>query len=226
MKGQNRKKNKDKNNRQLSTASSSFARGLTLMTVPARETVVLRTVYNDILNNASLVLPYAYQYVNLTTPLIANNGSATVIPFWTAMQARQRKYKVLKTMVRAQFVNQEAFGVDIGICPMNSLLTQSIINCRGALSNARCKKNLVSGVGSPNKTTLVSSQSISNFAGFFSRGAEDNYVGNTDSSSLPTDNIYLMIVGDTNGVASVSGILVSVEVHFYIDFMEAQTPVN
>jgi len=196
------------------------------MTVPARETVKLRTVFNDVINNATLAIPYGYAYVNLTNPLKSNGGAATIVPFWTEQQGRQRKYRVFKTRVSVSAVNQEAFGVDFGIVAMNSLLVQTVANCKSSLSNIRCRKKLVSGVGSPNRCDLRSQQSITDFAGFYTRGAEDNYVGLTDGSADPTDNIYLMIIADTNGAASVSGILVSVTVEFVVDFMEPQNAVN
>jgi len=208
------------------TASQAFSRNLSLMTVPARETYIVSTVFNDILNNASLVIPYAFAYVDLQTPLKANGGAATVVPFWTMIALRQRKYYVWKTVVTVEFVNQEAFGIDFSITPVNFLPSQTVVLQRALLSNHRAKKRLVSGAGSPNRCTLKSTQTVADFGGFYARGAEDSHVGNTDSSADPTDKLYLNISGDTNGAASVSGVLVSVKVVFFLDAMEPNSPLN
>jgi len=206
------------------TPSKQFSQTLGLVTLAPRERFKVITVFNDVLNNASLVLPYAFAYVDLSTPLKANGGAATVVPYWSILTALCRKFFVEKTSVVVEFVNQETFGVDAFICPINFLPAQSIVQGRACLSNVRAKKRLISGVGSPNRCTLKSTQSVRNFGGFTPRTVEDPHWGNTDGSSDPTDKLYLEIGADTNGSASVAGILVSVKLIIYGWIAEPNTP--
>jgi len=195
--------------------------------LPPHEVIKLTSVFNYVLNNATVLIPYGYAYVNCSQPLVSDGGSATVIPRWAELTSRYRKYRVWNARIRASIVNQEAYGIDFFVCPMGSLLPQTVANCRAALSNMRAVSHIVSGAGSPNQKVLTKNAGVASYAGVLTRHVEDLYAGSTDGTSLiPTDNFYFMIGTDTNGVASVSGCFVSVKMTWIIDLWEPQNAIN
>jgi len=195
--------------------------------LPPHDVIKLTSVFNYVINNATVLIPYGYAYVNCSQPLVSDGGAATVIPRWAELTSRYRKYRVWNSKIRASIVNQEAYGIDFFVCPMGSLLPQTVANCRAALSNMRAVSHIVSGVGSPNQKVLHKNAGVSTYAGVLTRHVEDLYAGSTDGTSLiPTDNFYFMIGTDTNGVASVSGTFVSVKMTWIIDLWEPQNAIN
>lgn len=191
-----------------------------------RETIVLTTVFNFVLNNATVLIPYGYSYITATQPLNSNAGASTVVPRWAELTQKYRKYRVYSAHTRVSCVNQEAYGVDFFVCPMNSLLLQTVVNCRAALSNRRAASHIVSGVGSPNSKVLSRFSNQKQYTGLTTRYVEDAYTGNTDLSVTPSDNWYFMVGVDTNGAASVAGVFVSIKMTWNVDLWEVQNAIN
>jgi len=181
---------------------------------------------NDLLNNATLVNPFNFSYFNVTNPLISNGGSATAVPFFTAYTGMYRKYRVRKFQVQAKFESAEAFGTIPFVCPLNFLPTSSAANNAAYIKNILARKNIMGGATGMNRTNITVSKSIATMSGFANTDVEDAYVGLTDGSAAPSDNVYCVVGTDNNGAASVSGVLASVKVTFWIDFIERQTPAN
>jgi hypothetical protein len=72
--------------------------------------------------------------------------------------------------------------------------------------------------------SLTTRASISSFGGSANTTVEDAYVGTTDNTSPPTDNLYFIYGFLTNGVASVSGATNIITISVDIEFFELQSP--
>jgi len=178
------------------------------------------------LANATVPVPYGYSFYVVTNPMICNQGSATSVPYFTMYTAAYRKFRVRNFSVTVNYVNTETHAVNSFVCPFNYLPPNTVASNQAALTNILCRKKLVSPAGGMDRATLRISQSVSSMAGFANTNVEDAYVGLTDGTSPPSDNIYVLVATQTNGLASVIGVLTSVLISFGIDFMERQTPLN
>jgi len=181
---------------------------------------------NDLLNQATLLNPFNFSYFNLTNPLISKNGSATAVPYFTAYTGMYRKYRVRKFSVVARFANAETFAVIPFVCPINFLPTSSAANNAAYVANILARKSLCGGASGQNVKAVSVTKTIASMSGFANTNVEDAYVGLTDGSAAPSDNIYCVVATDNNGAANVNGVLASVKVTFWIDFIERQTPAN
>lgn len=178
------------------------------------------------LNNSG-VIPFARIYLNLTNPLLCNNGSATLVPFFSQWAAMYRKFRVRYTHVRADYVANEAFGVLPFLCPVNFQPTfATSAELQGYVSNIRGVNGLMSAKGGNDRLRLNCTAGVKDFAGFKNSAVDDPMVGNTDGTSPPANNIYMAVGTDNFGQASVLGTLSSLMVTFHIDFAERQTPGN
>jgi len=181
---------------------------------------------NDLLNQSTLANPFNFSYFNLTNPLISNGGAATAVPYFTAWSGMYRKYRVRKFSIVARFQNSETYGVIPFLCPLNFLPTSTVANNAAYVKNILTKKKISGGIAGMNVTALSVTHTVAEMSGFANSDVEDAYVGLTDGSASPSDNIYAVVGTDNNGAASVSGVLASVKVTFWIDFIERQTPAN
>jgi len=179
-----------------------------------------------VLNNATVLVPFAWAYLNLTNPLLVNGGAASVVTFFAGYAAFYRKFRVRKFSVVARFGNAENFFGNGFVTPINFLPTNTLLQNTAAFRNIMTKRKLISPKGGKDEGLVRMHSNVMRFAGFANTNVEDNYVGTTDGSSSPTDNIYAIVAFDTNGVASVSGVFLSLTVTFWVDFMERQTPGN
>jgi len=197
-----------------------------LSVAPRVNGVCLSFETNDLLNQATLLNPFNFSYFNLTNPLISNGGSATAVPYFTAWTGMYRKYRVRKFAILARFQNSETFGIIPFVCPLNFLPTSTAANNAAYVKNILAKKKISGGIAGMNVTSLSVSHTVAQMSGFANSDVEDAYVGLTDGSAAPSDNIYAVVGTDNNGAASVAGVLASVKVTFWIDFIERQTPAN
>jgi len=189
--------------------------------------VMLSFETNDLLNQATALNPFNFSYFNVTNPLISKGGSATAVPFFTAYTGMYRKFRVRRFRVKACFANSEAFGVIPFVCPVNFLPTSTAPNNASYISNILCRKNgVLGGVGGNNVKNLFVQHTVASMSGFANTNVEDALVGLTDGTGSPSDNIYVVVGTDNNGAATVGGVLASVTVTFWIDFIERQTPPN
>jgi len=137
-----------------------------------------------------------------------------------------RKFRVSAYRVRITYGNNEGFFADPFVTPFNFLPPNTIASNGAAFLNVLSKDRMTSAKGGMDRCTQQFKGSITSMAGFASNNTEDAYVGNVDGTSPPSDNIYTLVSVATNGLASVAGILVVVDVNFIIDFIERQTPAS
>jgi len=184
----------------------------------------LHAEYNVVLNGATALNPFGYSYILLTNPQLSNAGSATPVPFFMMYAAGYRKFRVNSYRVRCRYGNAENFFINAFVCPFNYLPPNTVASNTAAYENPRTKKALISPKGGMDKGVVQTGSTVQGMGGFSNRLTEDNFVGNVDGSSPPTDNVYMLISMSTNGAISVSGVFVSVEIDFSVDFFECQTP--
>jgi len=218
--GGGRKKKKGRKNYRANR--SDFVRASPAFGVADRiNNVKLTFRTNDLLNNASLVNPFAFSFFIVTNPILLNQGAATNEPFFTAYKAMYRKYRVRSYSVRATFMNSEAYGITGYASIVNFIPTNTLAGNQAAAQN--CRKCNCSPKGGMDRASVIVRGSVRK-AGFANTMVEDNFVSVTDGSSSPADNIAVVVGLDTNGVASVAGVLCEVVIVLHIDFMERQLP--
>jgi len=193
---------------------------------PRMNGIKLHTEFNLVAANATLVNPFTYAYLNLTNPQLSNGGSATAVPFFGMYTAGYRKYRVNNYHVRLRYANSEAFIVAAFTCPFNYQPPNTLSSNTAAYQDVLTKHALLSSKGGMDNKTISFSGSVASMAGFANRGIEDPYVGLTDGTSPPSDNIYTLISCGTGGPASVTGVFIEVAIDFVIDFEERQTPAS
>jgi len=190
--------------------------------------VHLTTTFKSSLNNSSGAgVAYGRIYINGSNPLSANNGSATIVPGWTAYASQYRKYRVRQFAVRIQAVNNEAYPLILFTCPvafqpplatnaeMASYLSQPLMQSSELANNTGDNKG---------HTALVVNHAF--FSGFSNTNVEDSLVGLTSGLGNSANSDYAVIATDNNGQSTVLATLVEITYHCWVDFMERQTPQN
>jgi len=152
-------------------------------------------------------------------------AGSTAVPGLVAWSGLYRKYRPQNGTLTTTFVNLETFPVEafsiavnydpVGIAPQQFL------------SNPLCKKFLLAPKGGMDRATLKSSFSITKFAGSASFQVDDDYVGNVDGSSNPTNNVYFYQgIRNPPATASVSGVYAQTTLRVTADLFEVQTPAS
>jgi len=196
----------------------------TLGVAPRVNGIRLNTRFIQVANNATVLNPFTYAYLNLTNPQLSNGGSATAVSFFLAYAAMYRKFRDRGYRVRTSYGNNEGFFDVPFNTPFNYLPPNTIASNNAAFINIQTRDKLASAKGGQDRSFLKFRGSVTSMAGFASNNTEDAYVGLTDGSSPPSDNIYTLVSTATNGLASIAGILIVVDIQFTIDFIEHQTP--
>jgi len=88
------------------------------------------------------------------------------------------------------------------------------------------RRKLISPKGGVDHGTVRVAASIAQFGGSANTTVEDAYVGTTDNTSPPSDNLYIIYGFLTNGVATVTPALDVITVFVEIDFFELQSPAS
>jgi len=192
--------------------------------LPERVTVRLGTYFKVVLNNATAPFPYTFGYVNCTDPLISNGGSVTLVPYFAEWKGFFRKYQVNKLTCKAMWGNSETYNVFNCLCAINSQPT--FTNSAELLSyfqNEFAHLDVLGGIAGYNTSTTHLKVPVAVVAGLSTDMADTNIVGNTDGSAHPGNNVYLVYATD-NGLASVAGSNVGLQIKFNIDFFERQVP--
>jgi len=193
---------------------------------PRVNSVKLKYTILTNLVNATIPNPFSYLYLNVTNPMISFGGSATAVPYFTMWATGYRKFRVRAFSVRVMFANAETTIVVPFVCPFNYLPPNTAASNSAALNNILHRHKILSAKGGMDRGTVSVRGNVRTMAGFASTDVEDAYVGLTDGTSPPSDNIYCLVAVQTNGIASVLGVLAEVSVQFTIDFIERQTPIN
>jgi len=171
---------------------------------------------------ATALFPYQLEYAVCTNPNILIVTS-TSPPFWNSFKAMYRKYRVYKSKIEFTVVNTENFPVEAFVCPVNFVpnLTVSPI---AYYSQPGSKSSLVSPKGGLDRVRLTSTTSPATWGGSANTAVEDAYVGTTDNSAPPSDNIYWIYGVDTIGNASVAGITFNIKIWVWLSVFEPNSP--
>jgi len=171
---------------------------------------------------ATLLAPWSLNYIILTNPN-SFTGASTSVPGYASLAAMYRKYRVRTGRLVYRCQNNEGFGIEIFACPVNFLPSLTADPSR-YLSMQNARRYLMSPKGGMDHGTVRVSASIAQFGGSANTTVEDNYVGTTDNTSPPSDNLYIIYGFLTNGAASVNYNLDVITVSVEIDFFELQSP--
>jgi len=171
---------------------------------------------------ATLLSPWSLEYIVLTNPNIFT-GVSTPVPGYTELAGLYRKYRVRSGSLLYSMQNNEAFGVEMFSCPVNFLPSLTTDPTR-YLSMGGAKTRLISPKTGMDHGTVRTNASIARFGGSANTTVEDAYVGTSDNSSPPADNLYFIYGFMTNGLATVSPALNVITVSVTIDFFELQSP--
>jgi len=226
MRGRGRKPGGQNGFRQRSTVARPAMMSGVMGVTPRMNGIKLHTEFNIVAVNATLLNPYTYYYLNLTNPQLSGGGGATAVPFFGMYAFGYRKYRVNNYAVRLRFGNSEGFICSPFTCPFNYLPPNTVSSNTAAYQDMLAKHAMITTKGGMDSKVIQFKGSVARMAGFANRGIEDPYVGFTDGTSPPSDNIYTLVAVSTGGVASVTGVFVVVEIDFVIDFEERQTPAS
>jgi len=180
---------------------------------------------SGIYNTATALAPYSTsRYLPTRLQDLDPAAGTTAVPGLAAWSGLYRKYRTFSSKITVTFVNLETFPVKVFVCPDNSDPVAFPIP-QQYLSNPLCKHMLLSPKGGMDRVTLTNFASVAQFGGSASHDVEDNYCGNVDGSSNPTDNYY-WYVGIVNPPAqvAVSGVFAETILRVHTDLYEVQTP--
>jgi len=172
--------------------------------------------------SATIASPWSLEYIVLTNP---NNftGASTAVSGYASLAAMYRKNRVIKGHLIFSCQNNDAFGIEMFATPVN-FLPSLITDPTRFLNMQNSRRRLISPKGGIDHGTVKATASIAQFGGSASTAVEDNYVGTTDNTSPPSDNLYFLYGHLTNGVATVVPALNVITVFVEIDFFELQSP--
>jgi len=171
---------------------------------------------------ASVLNPWSLQIIVLTNPNIFT-GSATAVSGYLSLAAMYRKLRVRWGRLKYSCQNNEGYGIEIFATPVNFLPSTTLDPTR-YLNMQNSRRRLLSVKGGIDTGSVDVSASVSQFGGSANTTVEDNYVGTTDNTSPPSDNLYIIYGYMTNGAATVAYNLNVITVEVEIDFFELQSP--
>jgi len=180
-----------------------------------RERFLVVANFKFVLNNATLINPFCYAYFNLSNPLKSNGGAPTSVSYWSQLIVDWRKFLIFEIYSDVWIESQETFGTIAGMGPVNFLPPNTVAQSLISFAMPQTEVTMMSGVGSPNKTHLTRYVSLNDYGGFDPKNSEDAHWGGISPAADPVDNMYMSLLVDTNGVASVSGLLVNVRLYFH-----------
>lgn len=149
---------------------------------------------------------------------------STSMPGFAELAALYRYYRVLSFRMTVQFVNKEAFPVEVYICPLNYDPGANIATQQALLSSTWCRKKVLGGSTGNSSCRLSQTVRISDFAGFGATMADSFYVGRTDGSSAPPNEVYEATGVQTDGSNMLNGVFSTTDLEIVIDFFEITTP--
>jgi len=174
--------------------------------------------------SATLVAPWSLEYIVITNP---NNftGVSTAVSGYTSLAAMYRKFRVRKGSLVFSCQNNETFGIEMFATPVN-FLPSLVTDPTRFLNMQNSRRRLISPKGGIDHGTVKATASIAQFGGSANTAVEDSYVGTTDNTSPPSDDLYIIYGFLTNGVATVTPALDVITVFVEIDFFELQSPAS
>jgi len=159
---------------------------------------------------------------NAVDPGILGNATSPYsgeVP-WTGLY---RKYRGYRAVTKVTFINLETFPVTVWLLPVNFDPGVSFSSTT-ALRNPLVREFLLSPKGGMDRCSLTIQSTTSTFGGSASFLVDDDYVGNTDNSAAPTNNVYHAYGIQNDGVAvSVAGVSSLSHTKLLLDYFELQT---
>jgi len=194
---------------------------------PDRIRTILRYEQQFVLPAATLLAPWGLEVLKVTAP---NNliTIPTQIPGYSALLADYRKYRMYLSGMEFSVVNRDpAVAIEIFAWHVNFLPSTSTDPTRFiALAGRKHRKLLAPGAGI-NVGNVRLSTDISAFGGSAATRVEDLYVGNTDGTSDPSDNVYVIYGYRTLGaLATTVAPVATVSVTLTGEYFELQSPTN
>jgi hypothetical protein len=221
----NRRRRDQKKSRKIATNSNPIVminkeRGL----FPQRVRTVLHYQNFTVLNAATVGNPWEYYILNMTNAFLLDpTRGSNPTPGYAEFADRYRKYRVRKSWLTTSFFCAEGFAVNAFSCPSNFLPVVTV-NPAIYVGNPRCKQALISAKGGIDQCVFIDEAAVTDYGGSASTQVEDAYVGNTDGSASPSDNVYWAFGVQTLGAASVTGVNVIYRLAFEVEFFELQQP--
>jgi len=196
-----------------------------LTALPQRITVRISAWFTTVLNNAGAI-PFTRAFLKVTDPLFMNNGTATIVPYWTEWAALYRKFEVLRASDDQHWGSSEAYITFPGAVALNYQPPfASTAEIAGYFGNQYSKIGVL-GASTGNSTyEQTLNVNVAKVSGFATDLADTGLVGDASGLNPPVNNVYIFY-GTDNGTPSVSGIRVGHKVTVDVDFMERQTPQN
>jgi len=185
-----------------------------LFQLKPRTKFVCTATFDITLNNATVLVPFCYAYLNLSNPLKSDGGAATTVMYLTSVALNYRKFLIIAILAELFIASQEAYATVCNLSPCNFLPPNTVAQAQLSSAEIQTQTNMMSGVGSPNKIRLESFVDLVDFGGFDPKNSEDSHWGGLSPPADPVDNMYMHLSVDTNGAASVSGLFAHVKLHF------------
>jgi len=171
---------------------------------------------------ATLLAPWSTELIVMTNPNIFTSVSVSV-PGYTPLAGIYRKYRVRSGRLTYKYANGETFPTEMFATPVN-FLPNLATDPTKYLSMQNSRRKIVSAKGGIDHGTVTTRASIAAFGGAANTTVDDDYVGTTDNSAPPVNNLYFIYGFLTNGVATAAGSMNVITVSIEIDFFELQSP--
>jgi hypothetical protein len=151
-------------------------------------------------------------------------SGALSIPFFAALSAIYRYYRVRAWTLTASFANSETFNVVSYLLPTNSAPGSNSAAWAAYLSDPLCKMALMGPLTGLNSRKLTQHTSVQTFSGSLDTGTDDLYSGTT-SGTAPTNNTFHIVgIQSPSAVVFVNGVTVQLHIEVELDFFELATP--
>jgi hypothetical protein len=148
--------------------------------------------------------------------------SSTAMAGFAQYAAMYRFYRTHASTIKADFVNQESFGLLVYVCPSNADPGNNWSSAQSYLSNPRSKQIPLGPATGASSGSIRAHLTTSQAGGVSSQSILDEYSALTGSS--PNNN-WWWVVG-THGASNLSsGIFVSVRIEIEVEFFEYANPV-
>lgn len=148
------------------------------------------------------------------------------MPGYASYALLYQKYRVRQSTIRVHYINNETFGLVVGICPTNTDLGS---NHAGAVTVAlfgqpESVQSVVGGINGNNITKLTKTTNTAQFAGSNDLNVDDQYVSRV--TSTPLQNWFFDVYLFTGSNILVNGLTVHVILDVEVEFFELAAPTS
>jgi hypothetical protein len=149
---------------------------------------------------------------------------STSVPYFNELAGIYRFYRLVRSNIKVSYSNNEAFGVNVYVLPMNFDPTANSTNYEEFVSNPLCKQRMIGPLTGNGVTLLTHNATTAQFAGSMNPHVADYYSGPTSGASAPVNSWYWTYGFTTGGSVIVNGITTNVQVFMDAEFYELGTP--